>query len=646
MGPFVRDFSGVNPLAAAACAYAENGWHVLPVNAETKLPRTRWRKGGPASKSTTDEVTIQRWWRRWPTAGIGIETGPISGVVVLDIDGDEGHVSLKQYEADHGPLPETLQATTPSGGVHFYFQGEDLKTAAGLLGEGLDTRGGGGFVLAPPTVRPDGSAYVWADEGVMPAPLPQVLADAAARRTDAVAADSGDGTRRIHTDTATYVAQVVKEEMDTVRTAANGQRNDRLNIAAHNLGRFVGGGYLDEDEARDRLLDAVLRAGLPASESRATITSGLKAGRAKPLTLVVVDEDDVLAAVEAEFLLNLESASDHMADMLDDDEIAALPPIEFAVEDWVPVGTYTVIYGEPGIGKTFALLGISRAVRRGTKWQGNKTTQGSVLFYQGEGLRQFQDRIAAWDDRYPLRKDQTMAPVGYSERIVDLTKPSGVAAVIRTVRRFEDRHRTKVRVLVIDPLVEFMTGEENGEGMERASRGLRALAKLLDVGVVVGHHTNASGERERGAAFLRMRAGAHIRMEPLDDTYSEIGLMQHKQRNANKLALVLEMRSTGRSVVLEWTEAMLVQEYVAKKEGARRRKRDETKAVKRSEAEALLLAAVEARPGIAKSPLVIRCLGKNVGKTGLENALAGLVANGTLRVEGGDRNAQKHYLAE
>lgn len=263
------------------------------------------------------------------------------------------------------------------------------------------------------------------------------------------------------------------------------------------------------------------------------------------------DADYVLRAVRAEFLVRPETQPDHLADLLTDDDIRSLPPVEWVVEGWVPRGTYTVIYGPPGVGKTLALLGMTRAVRRGTRWQDHRTDTGATVYYQGEGMAQFRDRIEAWDEQYPLRKDQSMNPGLHSERVVDLTKPEGVAAIIRTVRGVEDSTKTKVRLLVIDPLVEFMTGEENGEGMELVSRGLRALAKLLDVGVVVGHHSNASGERERGAAFLRMRAGAVVRMEINDDTES-IGLVQQKQRNGEPVAMVVEMVSVAESVVLEY----------------------------------------------------------------------------------------------
>lgn len=362
------------------------------------------------------------------------------------------------------------------------------------------------------------------------------------------------------------------------------------------------------------------------------------------------DYDRLLRLVRAEFLSDEDAAQHHDDDLLDDDGIKALPPVEWVVDGWVPRNGYTVVYGEPGVGKTLALLGMARAVRRGTRWQSMSTRQGAVLYYQGEGLAQFQDRIAAWDARYPLRSDQRMAPWAATERIVDLTTPEGVAAVLHTVRRFEQREGESVALVIVDPLVEYMTGEENGEGMERASRGLRALAKVGGLGVVVGHHSNASGERERGTAHLRMRAGSFMRMERYDEAGSAIGVMQHKQRNAARQALILEMREAAPSVVLEWTEAMDAQSYVAQKVGAASKKRREERgadAVERTDkAKALLLAAAVTQPGLSKTQLVGACMGQGVGKETLEATLALLVLHKKLRVEKGARDAQLHYPAE
>lgn len=299
-----------------------------------------------------------------------------------------------------------------------------------------------------------------------------------------------------------------------------------------------------------------------------------KLDAAVPWAVVGEGYEEILAAVRAEFLVELETATDHLVGLMNDEDVAALPAIPYIIDGWLPTGTYGVLFGEPGVMKTFLLLSMSRAVRRGTRWQDNKTDKGAVLFYQGEGVRQFKDRSAAWDERYPLREDQSMAPVYYKDGNFDLTKPEQVASAINTVRMLEETSGVAMKLLVIDPLVEFMTGDENGEGMELASRGLRALARLLDCAVVVGHHTNASGERERGAAHLRQRAGTFIRMEWLDEGAGRVGLFQHKQRNSEKLALILELRKVGASLVLEWIDNTDAQEYVRAKEGDRRKTKE------------------------------------------------------------------------
>lgn len=302
------------------------------------------------------------------------------------------------------------------------------------------------------------------------------------------------------------------------------------------------------------------------------------------------DGDAVLGAIKALFLAHNDHAEDHLAEIVDDDGLEAQPDPEYVIDGWIPRGFYSMLYGSPGIGKTFALLGMSRAVRRGTRWQDNSTKQGATLFYQGEGLAQLKPRVRSWDDRYPLREEQRMEPGGFLDRFVDVSKPEGVAAIVRTVRGFQAQHATKVEMVIIDPLVEFMTGDENGDGMNEATKGLRALASYLNIAVVVGHHTNASGERARGADFHRMRAGAFMQMESLPD--DRIGLWQQKQKNSEASALVLEAREHGDSLVLEWIENTTTQDYVSRKESAAKSKKREAKAAESNEkrhiAEALL----------------------------------------------------------
>lgn len=90
---------------------------------------------------------------------------------------------------------------------------------------------------------------------------------------------------------------------------------------------------------------------------------------------------DVLADIRALFLASDDHAEDHYDEIHDDHDVQSLPMPEYVIDGWIPRGLYSVLYGAPGVGKTFALLAMSRAVRRGTRWQDNKTRKGAVLFY-------------------------------------------------------------------------------------------------------------------------------------------------------------------------------------------------------------------------------------------------------------------------
>jgi hypothetical protein len=146
----------------AALAYARRGWRVIPIPPGKKHPGiSAWQREG-----TTDEAKIRHWWSQAPTHGIGIVCGPESGLWVLDIDnadGKAGDESLIELLDAYGPLPETFEVITGSGGRHLYFawpDGYDIRNdQSGRLGADLDIRGEGGQVLAPPTIHPNGRPY-------------------------------------------------------------------------------------------------------------------------------------------------------------------------------------------------------------------------------------------------------------------------------------------------------------------------------------------------------------------------------------------------------------------------------------------------------------------------------------------------------
>ena len=135
----------------AALAYASRGVPVFPCKPGGKAPLTHHGH----LDATVDPEQIRKWWTRWPSANIGIPTGERSGLLVLDIDPDKGgDASLATLVSEHGPLPTTTTVKTGSGGRHIYLRyptGSGISNSAGKLGPGLDVRGEGGYVIAPPS---------------------------------------------------------------------------------------------------------------------------------------------------------------------------------------------------------------------------------------------------------------------------------------------------------------------------------------------------------------------------------------------------------------------------------------------------------------------------------------------------------------
>jgi len=113
--------------------------------------------------ATTDESTIRQWWHTEPRYNIGIACGLESGVFVVDIDSHESEVRLAKLEAEHEKLPSTVESITARG-RHLYFRyalEHPVHNTASKIAPGVDTRGQGGYVLAPPSIHPSGREYAW-----------------------------------------------------------------------------------------------------------------------------------------------------------------------------------------------------------------------------------------------------------------------------------------------------------------------------------------------------------------------------------------------------------------------------------------------------------------------------------------------------
>jgi hypothetical protein len=268
-----------HPGCSVALDYAHRGWPVLPLwwptDGRCACPRGAGCTSAakhPLSEhglddATTDVDVIVGWGRRWPHANVGIRTGVAFDV--LDVDSLDALDVLDGLgnTVCGGPIVRTGR------GWQFYFAATGHGNRAGLV-DHVDWGGAGGYVVAPPSVHVTGKRYRWWHEGdeafEPPPPAIRALLEPA-RREPVPHRPPGNGRTRKWSG---LVA--------TVALAPEGQRNDRLNWAAHTLGTDVTRGRIqpgDVARALDDLRIAAVRAGLSEAEAEATIRSGFEAAR-------------------------------------------------------------------------------------------------------------------------------------------------------------------------------------------------------------------------------------------------------------------------------------------------------------------------------------------------------------------------------
>ncbi|MFE7155308.1 bifunctional DNA primase/polymerase [Streptomyces sp. NPDC057636] len=279
-------------LLASALEPVHRGWHVFPLrpgdkrpagHAERLCPSTGRCTGGhrkPEQRATTDPDLVTAAWTVQPY-NIGIATGP-SGLLVVDLDvvkpeelegTPDGVESLSALcERAGQTLPPTYQVRTPSGGRHLYFTqpaGARLHSTAGRLGHHIDTRGWGGYVVAPGSTTPNG-AYTVTDESPV-APLPGWLAEQLSEppkpNPHTVMTPVRDGT------SAAQVA--LDRECAVIRAAGDHSRNNTLHKSTCKVARFVAWGNISRSTVEEAIQAAGESTGLSAAECTTTIRSAM-----------------------------------------------------------------------------------------------------------------------------------------------------------------------------------------------------------------------------------------------------------------------------------------------------------------------------------------------------------------------------------
>ena len=263
----------------------DQGFSLFPLKPQDKTPLVQWK---PYQSVKASWPQIEAWYAQNPDANIGLVTGAISGIVVVDFDSQDAFEGCFRAGLIGNPITvETLD------GYHCYYPYPDtyIQSKAGILPK-VDVRGDGGYVVAPPSLHPDGHVYRWLDGDLdltkvqMPAKMHDFL--------------TGKSQHVSQPSSSLIIPAPLQRQCDLVANAPQGSRNDQLNKSAYSVAQMIGGGLMDQHLATGELTISALQAGLLPAEILATITSALNAGMLVPLSQNAELSEDRIAQVFSE----------------------------------------------------------------------------------------------------------------------------------------------------------------------------------------------------------------------------------------------------------------------------------------------------------------------------------------------------------
>lgn len=270
-------------LRAAALAYAQKGWEVLPLAPGAKQPL----RGSQGVRAATNERgQVEAWWDATPLANIGIHCGPRSGLWVLDVDVPRGPLTLAGLEARWGPLPATLEARTARGGRHLvwrWVEGRDFGNRANTQGlEGLDTRAEGGYIVVEPSRLEGDLRYGWVND-LAPALAPAWLLDAVAPLTPPPS-EPRVSPSTIFTPPPLrlerYSAGVLKRACERIAGLEDGRRR-AIYAESYLMGQHIGAGWIDESIVVAALIKAGRESGT-RHPVEVLVADGVRNGKTEP----------------------------------------------------------------------------------------------------------------------------------------------------------------------------------------------------------------------------------------------------------------------------------------------------------------------------------------------------------------------------
>jgi hypothetical protein len=416
----------------------------------------------------------------WSEAtGIGVDCGK-SGLVVVDIDDLDAVPALAAEIGWDATADETLISRTGRGGLHIFYRAgsTEVRNSASKVVTGVDIRGSGGFVVIPPSAHENGARYEWLNAHD-PAPIPERMVEVFNYREERPVVELPGSISHERWGLAALAAGA-----HDIEVSPPGQRNNELNSVAYRIFGIVKGGHLDEEVARARLTRAGLHVGLASDEVHKTLASAWESAEPRHPASESHHVPDAPSERRGE------PAERKTFRALTPDELDRLPPPQWLLQNRLPEGQ-TWIYGEPGSGKTFLAL----------DWSLTVAASGlTVLYFVGEGVTGFARRVAAWR----AARHADVSGFYAIPQAPHLLEYDSVQTLRATVEDYSPA------LIVVDTFARAAVGGEENSARDvgLAIDALDGLQRDYGCSSLVLHHSNKSGQGERGSSAIRGAADA------------------------------------------------------------------------------------------------------------------------------------------
>lgn len=458
--------------------YWDYGWSLLPVKPEDKRPYTQnWLQ---YTKQKANFNMVNEWFTHLSGAGVGVVTGRVSDLVVLDVE-NYCETPINELLSKY---PTNLISKTGSGGYHLFYRYPPNKgrvaNRVGLF-NGIDLRADGGFIVLPPTLHPSGNKYEWVQEGI-PGLFPNELLDVQA----------------VSSNQEMWIQEIL-------RGVAEGGRND---ACARLCGYFFKKGIAED------IVGAILNEWnekndppLPQSEIQTTINSIKRNHIGKTTTFTSVQFEDDRATTTPE----QQTSSFDLIKIKDYIKGYGGDGVKWAVEDWLPSESIIFLVSPPESYKTWLLLDLATSIASGCDFIGQYKVneRGAVFIIQQE------DSHMGITDRISLIMQQRL---GQSVQYGDLDKTETVIPVIpdlpiyvhpsrklrfdnqKVLAELEEQIKLiRPKVVMIDPLYSTTTADNYMATTAEQMMVLKSWRDQYGCSFVIAHHSKKNIDPESTA---------------------------------------------------------------------------------------------------------------------------------------------------